>query len=252
MARVHTPKRFWIGFDLHVPHTDPIVDKIVSSFLADFKPHFTVAGGDWMTCDQVSVFDSEDPTELKQEFALVKNYLDKWKITHYFEGNHEERIRRVGSRLDQRIRSMCSVPENLELAARKISWIPYDPRKGVLRLGELKILHGWYANQYFARKTAEVYGTSVFGHAHRFQTMQSKDAFDTRVGFGIGMLGSIDQPYVVNRPPMGWAQGFVFGYVHKNGWFDLYPVRINAGRVTINGKVYGQFRVPNTGAEQEL
>ena len=234
-------QRFWAGFDRHEPDSDPLVDKIVEEFLHDFKPQIRIAGGDWMCCDQVSGFDNESESDLKLEFAATREVIRRFKITHFLEGNHEERITRKGGKLDKRLRSLCNVPENLELKKRKIVYLPWHPIRGVLQIGHLKILHGFYTNEYVARKTAEVYGTCAFGHAHRFQTFQPRSAFNTRVGFAIGMMGKLEQSYTESRPPMGWAQGFAFGYIHSNGWFDLYQVRINAGRVTINGKVYGTF-----------
>jgi hypothetical protein len=242
MLGIQTYKKFWIGFDKHNPDNDPLVDKIVTEFLTDFKPQFRIAGGDWMSCDQISGFSNESESDLLKEFEQTERDIDRWKVTHYLEGNHEERIRRIGGQLDKRLRALADIKRNLHLADRRIPFLPYHPTGGVLEIGHLKVLHGFYCTEYLSRKMAEVYGTCVFGHAHRFQIFQPRSAFDTRVGFAIGMLGSLSQSYTENRAPMGWAQGFVFGYIHRNGWFDLYPVRINAGRVCINDKVYGTFQ----------
>lgn len=241
MSNIQTYTKFWVGFDRHYPESDPLVDKIVAEFLADFKPQIRVAGGDWINCDQISNFNNESESDLLNEFDDTIRILNTWKITHYFEGNHEERIRRIGGNLDKRLRSLADLQRNLKLREKRITFLPYHPIAGILQIGNLKVLHGWYFNEYFARKTAETYGTSVFGHAHRFQVFQPCSAFDTRVGFGIGMLGNTVQSYVQDRAPRGWAQGFAFGYLYRNDWFDLYPVRINAGRVCINDKVYGTF-----------
>ena len=235
---IQTHKKFWVGFDRHCPEHDPAIDRIVSDFLSDFKPQIRIAGGDWQTVDQVSTFNSESKITLKAEFEMNRAILRKWKITHYLEGNHEERLRRVGMNLDSRVRSCVDIQTNLELDKQKIMFLPYHPIKGVLQIGHLKVLHGFYANEYVASKTARTYGTCVFGHAHRFQTFWPKAAFNTHVGYSIGMLGSLEQTYTQDRAPMGWAQGFAFGYLHKTGWYDLYPVRIVGDRVAINDKVY--------------
>ena len=78
----------------------------------------------------------------------------------------------------------------------------------------------------------------MFGHCHRFQTFWPKAAFNNQVGFAIGMLGLIEQSWEAAKAPMGHAQGFAFGYLHRDGFFDLYPVRIIGDRVVINGKEY--------------
>ena len=145
MSRLHTHTKFWVGFDRHCPESDPTVDKIVEEFLHDFKPQIRVAGGDWQTADQVSKFGSETPVHLKDEFAMNRHALRRFGITHYLEGNHEERLRRIGL-LDPRVRSLADVQTNLHLAKMKIQFVPYHPTKGVLRFGCLKVFHGFYAN----------------------------------------------------------------------------------------------------------
>ncbi len=237
MIGLRTTTRFWIGFDRHTPEHDPSIDKIVSAFLSDFKPQIRVAGGDFQTVDQLSSFNSESKVHLKTEFEMNKEILRKWKITHYLEGNHEERLRRIGA-MTENLRSLADLQVNLELDKLKIKLLPYHPIKGVLQFDHLKVLHGFYANEYVASKTARTYGTCVFGHAHRFQTFWPKAAFNTQVGYSIGMLGSLDQTYTQDRAPMGWAQGFAFGYIHRDGWYDLYPVRILGNQVTINNRTY--------------
>ncbi len=235
MANVQTHKRIFIGFDRHAPHHDPQVDKIALDFIADFKPHIVVAGGDWQTVDQVSNFDNEDECTMAHEFAMNREAVRKFGVTHYLEGNHEERLRRVGG-LDPRLRSMLDLETNLRLKEQHIPLIPYHPRQGVLQFGHLRILHGFFANEYMAKKMASIYGTCVFGHTHRFQTFQAKSAFESHCGFAIGMMGKLDQPYTENRAPLGWCQGFCFGYIRRNGWFNLYPVRIYQGTAIIPGR----------------
>jgi len=238
MARIQTYRKFWIGFDRHTPYHDSKIDKIALAFLDDFKPQIRIAGGDWQTVDQVSHFDNESEIDLADEFAMNREAIEKFKITHYLEGNHEERLRRVGMKLDKRLRSLVDLDYNLGLTERGIPLIPYHPRKGILKFGYLKILHGFYATEYVAKKTASIYGTCVFGHTHRFQTFQSKEAFESHCGFAIGLMGAIDQPYTDARAPMGWTNGFCFGYIHKNGYFDLFPVRIFGNQVVINDRMY--------------
>lgn len=237
MAFIQTYKKFWCGFDRHCPEHDPAIDKIVTEFLKDFKPQIRIAGGDWQTVDQISKFTSESKVHLKREFEMNREILQKWKITHYLEGNHEERIRRVGM-MDEKLRSLADLRDNLQLEKFGIEFFPYHPIKGVLRIGHLKVLHGFYTNEYVASKTARTYGTCVFGHAHRFQTFWPKAAFNSHVGYAIGMLGNLEQSWAMDRAPMGWAQGFAFGYLHRSGWYDLYPVRIVGDQVTINNKTY--------------
>ena len=151
---IHAYQKFFVGFDRHCPENDPAVDGIVTDFLKDFKPQIRVAGGDFQSVDQVNSFTNESKIHLKDEFEMNREILRKWKITHYLEGNHEERLRRIGL-MDERLRSLACLSDNLQLEKLKIQLIPYHPTQGVLRMGHLKVLHGFYANEYVAAKTAK-------------------------------------------------------------------------------------------------
>lgn len=229
--------RFFALFDLHVPNEDPTVVKIARDFHHDFKPHISVAGGDWQDVGMVSTFADEDTIDLADEFDAVNSYMDMFKVTHWLEGNHEERLRRVGLS-NPRLRKILSPALNLNFEKRGTHIFPYHRKRGILKLGKLKVLHGFYTNEYVARKTSDAFGCCVFGHAHRFQSYQPKTCFEGRTGFSIGCGAKLDLPYASSRPPQGWMQGFVFGYILKSGHFSIYPVRIVGPEVIINGKPY--------------
>ena len=44
--------------------------------------------------------------------------------------------------------------------------LPYDSRHGVLRLGHLKVIHGFFAGMGAARRHSIAYGNCLFGHTH--------------------------------------------------------------------------------------
>lgn len=231
-------------FDLHVPYEDESALTIASDFAQDFKPKVVVAGGDWQDCGAASKFVDENDVTLEEEYETESQLLDRFKVTHWLEGNHEERIRRIGGTVDPRLRSLLDPAKNLNLEKRGINILPYDPWKGVLELGKLSVLHGWWYNQYSARKHAEAYGCCAYGHSHRFQTFTPSQAFERNTGFNIGCLCQLDLPYTKNKPPRGWIQGFAFGYFLKSGHFSLYDVRLIGDEVVINGKVYGRHTAP--------
>jgi len=239
MTEALTRTRFIVGFDRHAPEFDPTVDKIFGDFLKDFKPHRRIAGGDWLNCDQITDYPYDYETDLKDDVEETNEKLDLWKITDYLEGNHEERLGRCGL-VRKGIRSLLNPRYLLELDKRGIRYFPYDRKRGVLKLGKLSILHGFYINEYVAAKTAAAYGCCMFGHAHRFQVFQPRSTFVNHTGFSIGMMGNVDQSWEKGKPPSGHMQGFVFGYLHRNGHFDLYPVRIVGQQVIIEGRAYSR------------
>lgn len=230
-------KKILFLYDLHVPEQSKKCIKIAKDFKDDFKPDIVVAGGDWMNVDQVDSFKNESEIDLKDEFAITKEYLDMFGVTHFLEGNHEERLRRVGL-LDKRLRTMVDLETNLELSKRNIQLYPYHPKRGVLKLGKLKAIHGFYTNKYCAAKTAEAYGCCIMGHSHRFQTYSPKVSEKWSTGWSIGCLCNLNPEWTAKNGPNGWMQGFAYAYLHKNGNFDLTPVRIIGNKVIINNKEY--------------
>ena len=234
---IHTARRALFLFDLHVPTESKKCIAIAKEFRDDFRPDIVVAGGDWQNVDQLDRFSNESETALLDEFEKVKYYVELFGVTHYLEGNHEERLRRIGL-TDKRLRSLLSLDRNLELSKRGIPIFPYHPKKGILKLGKLKVLHGFYTNKYVAAKTAEAFGCCIFGHSHVFQTYTPKISDKWSTGWSIGCMCELIPSYMEKYGPNGWMNGFAFGYIYKSGNFSLYPVRIIGGRIMINDKEY--------------
>jgi len=232
--------KFVLGFDRHTPHHDEQVDKIFGEFIKDFKPSIVVAGGDWQNCDQVTKFASEEGVDLKDEFAMNAEALDRFGVTHYLEGNHELRLRTKAGEVPRNQRKLFDLQENLGLKKRGIKLFPYHRSRGILKLGKLNVLHGWWTTDGLAKATAQAYDCCVFGHAHRFQSYTPKHAKNRNTGFSIGMMGQLIQPYAVSNRPDGHQQGFAWGYLHKNGHFDLNTARIIGPEVCLEGKVYAR------------
>ena len=108
-----TPRRALFLFDVHVPEHDPKVLKLASDFAKDFKPHIVVAGGDWCNCDSAGKYRAEHAISLDKEYEIVRGLLREFKVTHYLEGNHGERIRRKGGEVPKEFRSLLDVRTNL-------------------------------------------------------------------------------------------------------------------------------------------
>lgn len=223
--------------DIHVPYHDPGALKIAAEFARDWRPSSVCCLGDLMTADQVSGYDNECDVDLSDEFSMARECIDIFGVTHFLEGNHEERLRRVGL-TKKNMRGLLDVRKNLELDKRGIHWRPYDPVKGVFKFGKLNALHGWFTSEYAARKHADTYDCCIFGHTHRFQAHQPKHAFEKHTGYNIGCLCKLEGHSITGSAPTGWSQGFAFMYLVKSGHFNLYPVRIIGGQVCIEGKVY--------------
>ena len=237
MANIQTCRKALLLFDTHGEWVDKRVWELAKAFRKDFKPHRTIAGGDWGNYEYGSTFKDESELGAKQEYARVRQQIDDMGVTDFIDGNHEARMRRYGGAIDKRLRALLDVRANLEVDKRGIKWYPYN-ESGVLRLGKLRVLHGFWCNQYAARTHADAFGCCAFGHTHRFQTFMPKQAEVRHTGFNIGCMCQLKMPWNATRGPNGWTQGFAFVYIHKSGHFNLYPVRLVGTQFVINGKEY--------------
>ena len=161
----------------------------------------------------------------------------------FFEGNHEERLRRIGL-VKPDLRSILSPYENLHIEKRKIIYIPYvnAPEQGTANFGYLTALHGWWTNKNAATSHAQTYGCCVFGHTHRIQTHQPLHAFSGNTGFNIGCTCRLDLPWQKSRPPAGWQQAFGYARIYPNNHFTLDTARLIGDIFTIDGKRYERKR----------
>ena len=210
--------------------------QVLLDFRDDWKPTKTVHIGDLLDCEGVSTFPSEDAMSLKDEFAIGRHHLDLMRPTHYCFGNHEQRIERQGN-INPVVRSLCDVADNLDLDARKIKHIKYDPQKW-FEFGHLKALHGVYCPDNAAKAHAMAYGCAVFGHTHRIQSYDPRQIGTRNAGFNIGTLTPTALGY--SKTVTGWRQGFAFAYIYADGGFSFYQVRLIGDEFVINDKYYAR------------
>ena len=236
MAQVRTTTRVLVLPDVHTPLHDEKAIDIVLRFKKDFKPHITIAGGDFVDAQYVSLFAKDlGPHDQWYEFEVANQLLDKLRPDIYLEGNHEERFFRAGN-IPQEYRRLLDPRHWLQLKQRGIQWVPYDSRK-VYRLGKLAIVHGFSTGLNAGRKHATTFGPVVFGHSHRLEQGGVYHKGECLPYYNIGCLCA-EQDYGKNKIPPPLERGFGFGIIRKGGDFDFYAVRIAGKAVYINGKEY--------------
>jgi len=222
---------------VHVPYADYSAIRVLKDFIADYKPKDIVCLGDLISVDQVSPFPSDCEVDLRDEFHEARALLSELGVTHMLLGNHENRLQRA-SLVKPNMRKMLDPVTNLKLKEQGIIWRPYHNRKGVFRFGKLTVLHGWWWNEYAAKTHAAAYDCCMFVHTHRLQEIQPKHSFVKNTGLNIGCLCRLDLPYIVQKPPSGWAQGFGYCGFHKSG--DIAPdrARLIGNNFIIAGRPY--------------
>lgn len=213
-----TYRRFQVGFDLHGDQQDEKAVEVFFKFAEIWKPDIRVCGGDLFDLRPLRKGASEDEKResIRADINAGKKWLERFKATHYLRGNHCERLwdlarNGVGLTADLAHDGTGEVQSLLDSLDCKM--LPYDKRLGVLRLGHLKIIHGFACGIYAARQTALVYGSTLFGHVHTIDE-HSIPGLERRVARACGCLCLLSMDYNSRQPnTLRQAHGFPYGVV---------------------------------------
>lgn len=212
-------QRFIFASDLHGDAQDAGAVNALFRFMRDFKPRIRICGGDvWDFRALRSKANEEEKREsIRADFDAGLNWLTEFAPTHdLLLGNHDQRLwdkaeLRNGPLADYSRELVDRV--NGLLGRFRVGFRAYHKRIGVLRLGHLKLLHGFFAGVTAARQHALAYGSCLFGHIHSIDEA-SIPGMDRRVARACGCLCQLDMDYnrtSVNtlRYANGWAYGVV-------------------------------------------
>ena len=252
-------ERFIALFDLHYGygrkggHKVAVHDQhalgVALQFMADFKPHHTILGGDMLDCQAISHHTKGKPGQIEglrllgdaQELraALIDpvEKLTKDRLVYHY-GNHEDWLLDL---IDE-VPALEGVvePENLLKLGKR--WEVVETG-GVSKLGKLTFVHGDTVKGGQNPTLAAVtnYERNIrFGHFHTFQVATKTTPVDANghTGIAVPCLCRNGQRYG-GRTPNKWVQGFLYGYVGgPHGCFGDYVAIIVNGQSIINGKVY--------------
>jgi len=222
----------------------------VLEFAKDFKPDVVILGGDQLDAGPVSHWRRGKPrlTEkfrLKEEMELLDKHvlepIDRLKPNEkvWISGNHE---RFIADFLTENpgIEGMIEPQNYLHLFDR--GWLFVDEGE-LFKLGKLNFVHGEQvrgANP--AKKLVSSYRRNIrCGHHHTFDVstdVTPYDRSDYHTGIVVPAMSAVNPSYMKNRSS-NFQQGFLAGWVNKDGSFSDYVVIVNRGKFVWNGKVYG-------------
>ncbi len=231
-------------FDVHIPEENPFAWRASLDLIDDLKPDEIVIGGDFLELESCSQHGGvARPAMLKNEleagrYALrqLRNSAPEATIT-YLEGNHETRLRRYVTSKAPTLSDVSTLPKELGLDELGINWVPFGKP---VRRGKLAFVHGWWSNEFHAKKHLLQMGESVtYGHTHKPQ-MYTKGIIDGVLGaWGMPALRTLD-PAWLDGKPLGWVNGLGLYYVDRaSGHFWAYPVFCISGEIVYGGKRYG-------------
>jgi hypothetical protein len=108
-------------------------------------------------------------------------------------------------------------------AKLRCEMLPYHKRLGVLRLGHLKLLHGFFAGVTAPRQHALTYGACLHGHTHTIDEA-SVPGLERRTARAVGALCKLDMPYNSRMPvTLRHAHGWAYGVLHeKTGDYHVW------------------------------
>jgi predicted phosphodiesterase len=247
---------FLAGFDLHVGYErrnrhkvalhDTKAIGVMMAFAKDFKPDHFILGGDALDCGPVSHHNHGKPgaveglrilSDAKELTELVVQPAQKLsKHQYYIIGNHE-------AWLDQAIEVSPALEGILDAGSLlKLDGWSVIPQGEALKLGKLVFVHGDQikGGENPAKWAVNAYNKNVFfGHHHTHQVFTKVSALDStgHTGTAVPCLCKKNPKYGGGSPNR-WMQGFVYGWLHKDGTFSAYTVLIINGKATIMGKVY--------------
>lgn len=228
--------KFLIATDVHGDKQDAPSNKVLFNFIKDFKPQIRVFGGDLWDFRAIRKGASADEQResMAADYVAGINWIKQFKPTYFLRGNHDERLWDLAES-DNGVLSDYAASGTVEISAlldsMKCPMLPYHKRDGVLRLGSLKVLHGFHCGVHAARQTALVYGSAIFGHTHVIDE-HSIGGLDRRVARNIGCLCQLDMEYNSRNPnTLRQAHGFAYGVLNdKTGEYHVLQAESINGR----------------------
>jgi hypothetical protein len=220
-------KKFLVCSDLHGDMQDKTAVDALFKFCDSWKPEVRVFAGDlWDFRPLRRRADEHEKRErMQHDYDAGMMFLKRFRPQTFLLGNHDQRL------WDLRDNGQGVVADYAETGVREIEnecdklkckIYPYDKRRGIFRLGHLKVIHGFFAGVTAVRRTAQAYGSVLMGHGHAID-QASIEGVEKRIGRMIGALCRLDMDY--NRAQVGslrHAHGWAFGVVADSGAYQVW------------------------------
>lgn len=222
-------------FDSHFPHHIPLEPFL--QYAKDVKPTKFILGGDnwdlgiishWNDTNFKNIGFNTIRTRLHEEADGMMAQLDAFRKAmpqaefYYIEGNHELWLEGFTGKYPQM--EDLTLESLLHLKKRRISLIPFKPKKDFLKVGKLYFKHGHqYGGSNPVKQALErSHKSVVIGHHHGAITWSSfsdVDDSDQHVGFLVPCYAKRAPDYGKGAPNK-WMNGFFFANVKESGNFS--------------------------------
>jgi len=199
---------------------DAKANNALFKFIKQWKPGIRVLVGDLWDFRPIrgGASDDEKHQSMEKDFEAGGQWLDNFQPHYFIRGNHDERLwflAESGDGVRADYAGKCILEIESTVKKMRCRMLPYHKRDGILRLGHLKILHGFASGVYASRQTALVYGSALFGHIHCIDE-HAIAGLDRRVARACGCLCKLDMDYNSRMPmTLRQAHGFAYGVIHQ-------------------------------------
>ena len=233
-------RRFVVASDSHGDQIDATTETALLSFIADFKPQVRIHAGDVFdfrnlrrgASDDEKAHSLEDDWQMGSDF--MRRFFDGGKENHFLRGNHDERLWNFAHSATGLLRDYAhdGIARVEKLVAKsRARMLPYDSRLGVLKLGALKVIHGYAAGIGAARKHAIVYRNCLFGHTHNCDVAGAESDEGVSEARGIGACCRLDMPYNAHQTgKLRHQNAFCYGLLFEDGTYQINQAKKIDGR----------------------
>jgi hypothetical protein len=238
-------KKFIAGFDNHGEEQDGPACDVFFQFLDQWKPDLRIHGGDNWDFRPIRAGAKEDERResMRPDFKAGKAFLERYVPTHFLRGNHDERLWKLaengcGPAADLAQEGVEEV--NALMSYLHCQMLPYDKRKGVLRVADTLFLHGMRAGESAVRRTVMDYGgfSIVMGHIHAVDFISLPGLEQPRIGIAAGCLAQHEMGYNAASPgTMRYENGFVYG-VYDDSVCITWQARKRSGKWFLPSDIY--------------
>jgi hypothetical protein len=222
--------KFTFGTDLHGDRQDAKTLAAFYEFDSEWKPNIRIFGGDLIDLRALRKGASQEERcdSMRADIDAGQSFLRRWKPNHFLRGNHDERLWEAAASVKDGIVSDYAQRGCLEfetLCARlKIQMLPYHKTRGILKIGHLKMMHGFGRGGITAtRKHAQIYGALLMGHIHTVDESPIP-GLERRVARAVGCLCDLDMDYESRNPDsLRHAHGWAYGVINsKTGAYHVW------------------------------
>lgn len=217
-------KRFIVAGDVHGDMSDDKANAAFFKFCAQWRPEIRICAGDLWDFRPLRGKASEDEKResMQADFDAGVEWFNKFRPQYFLRGNHDERLWECAESGSPRADlaqilihggRLAGVSVEGLMRRHKCTMLPYHKRDGVLRLGSLKVIHGFNSGVYATRQHALIYGSVLHGHTHTIDE-HAIPGIERRVARSIGCLCRLDMDYNARQPQSlrhahGWAYGLI-------------------------------------------